>query len=472
MINIPLFFLLLSTSFEEEKLVFLLTLFRHGARAPTKYFDEGLHLDYILEKWENPGELTPIGQRMHYALGLRNREKYINQKHFLSEKYDPHEILVYSTKYNRTLLSAASQLQGLYPFNTGEEITNEQKNISVPPLELSKTIKSDLDKLNNNALPNQMTLVPIRMINDNERKISIDYIRDCKNRTIEIMEVNYKNSEELQNLVSNFTKKYNQTLNQIYEREIEYNYDFIENFCDAFISGTTEKKKMEKINSVEINQEELLKTCFELMKLEYKDHTSGDKERTIPTLEISKIIKEFIHYMKKRIDADISGENIKEKLEDYSRPKMLMISGHDYTISMWEMFFIKVFYNNNDTKFEFPKFAAQLTLEVVTENNTDSSKIKNYKDFTINCYLNDNLFFNKSVDEFISIVESNIFSDEQIDEYCGIKNNGNDKTDSDSKGPYFTYMIIFCVTSVLFIIIMAIFIIKGNKNKSGEELLL
>ena len=265
---------------------------------------------------------------------------------------------------------------------------------------------------------------------------------------------------------------YNQTLNQIYEREIEYNYDFIENFCDAFISGTTEKKKMEKINSVEINQEELLKTCFDLVKLEYKDHTSGDKERTIPTLEISKIIKEFIHYMKKRIDADISGENIKEKLEDYSRPKMLMISGHDYTISMWEMFFIKVFYNNNDTKFEFPKFASQLSLEVVTENNTDSSKVKNYKDYTINCYLNDNLFFNKSVDEFISIVESNIFSDEQIDEYCGINNNGNDKTDSDSKDPYFTYMIIFCVTSVLFIIIMAIFIIKGNKNKSGEELLL
>ena len=92
---------------QNEKLIFVFTHFRHGARAPQKYYNQTSHLDYILEKWENPGELTPMGKRMHYALGLRNRERYINKTHFLSEQFDPHEILIYSTRFNRTLLSAA-----------------------------------------------------------------------------------------------------------------------------------------------------------------------------------------------------------------------------------------------------------------------------------------------------------------------------------------------------------------------------
>ena len=102
-------------SISADKLVFVLTHFRHGARAPQYYYDQENHLDYILEKWERPGELTAMGQRMHYLLGLRNRERYINNTHFLSEKFDPHEILIYSSQFNRTLLSAESQLHGLYP---------------------------------------------------------------------------------------------------------------------------------------------------------------------------------------------------------------------------------------------------------------------------------------------------------------------------------------------------------------------
>ena len=106
---------IIALSISADKLVFVLTHFRHGARAPQYYYDQENHLDYILEKWERPGELTAMGQRMHYLLGLRNRERYINNTHFLSEKFDPHEILIYSSQFNRTLLSAESQLQGLYP---------------------------------------------------------------------------------------------------------------------------------------------------------------------------------------------------------------------------------------------------------------------------------------------------------------------------------------------------------------------
>ena len=80
---------------QNNRLVFLYTHFRHGARAPMDLDDN--YTDLVKEKWDNPGELTGIGQRMHYLLGLRNRIKYIKNETFLNETFDPHEILIYSS---------------------------------------------------------------------------------------------------------------------------------------------------------------------------------------------------------------------------------------------------------------------------------------------------------------------------------------------------------------------------------------
>ena len=455
MVFIQIFFLLFISSLAEEKLVFLFTLFRHGARSPTKFYDKSLHLDYLFEKWDNPGELTPTGRRMHYALGLRNREIYINKKHFLSEKFDPHEILIYSTNVNRTLESVASQLQGLYPFDTGAEITKEQKSNSLPPLNISSKVKSELDKMNNDALPFKMSLVPIRMIKIDNGMITLKYKKGCNKRYSEIVEKNTKNSVELKNFIKKFKEDYGQTLNNMYGKEMNYDLNFINLFCDAFIAGITEAKKMEKINENKIDKEKLLNECFELNIMNYKNLITGDKEKANAILDVSKLLPEFIYYMKKRIDADINKEDIGKKLEDFSRPKMLMISAHDSNIAMLEIFFIKVFLNNDDSKFKFPKFATQLTLEVVTENNTDFSK-KNYGNYNINCYFNDDLLFSRKVDEFINLVESNIYDDDKLNEFCKEISN------------YKYLMIIFIISTILLIIIMIYFIIKVNKAKSSN----
>jgi hypothetical protein len=480
-LNIFILSLLLFTSFSQvqregddpnKKLVFLLTHFRHGARAPQKYYNQTLHLDYILEKWDNPGELTPMGQRMHYALGLQNRERYITEKKFLKETFDPHEILIYSTRFNRTILSVASQLQGLYPLGTGGELNDEQKEEAIPQVNLSENVKKELDKLNNYSLPGKMALAPIRMINDNERKIIIYDIPECLWKRDEMREINLKNSPELQELITNFSLKYNQTLDEMYEANNTYDIHFVDNFCDAFIAGTTEKKPMEKINEKfnESEQKEILDTCFEFMKFNFREWIAGDSERILPTLEVSKLMREFIHYMKERIDADIKNIDISQYLEDYSKPKMLMISAHDSTISMWELFFIKVFKNNDENEYIFPKFATQLAFEVVTDNTSDTSKIKEYKDYTINCYFNDILFFSKNVQEFIDQVEPKLFSDDKINEVCKFDQKESNEDDTDKKDLYFTLMIVFSATTGIFLILMIFFIVKATRSKTSETI--
>lgn len=48
----------------QDRLVFVYTHFRHGARCPTKLDDN--YKDLLKESWANIGELTGVGERMHY----------------------------------------------------------------------------------------------------------------------------------------------------------------------------------------------------------------------------------------------------------------------------------------------------------------------------------------------------------------------------------------------------------------------
>ena len=116
---------LLSISLAEDTLFFTLTHFRHGARAPI-FPSESESDDYGM-KWTNPGELTLGGHRMHYLLGVYNRKRYIPK--LLPEKFDPHDIYIISSNYNRTVQSALSQLQGLYPKDISNKLNDIQKKI-------------------------------------------------------------------------------------------------------------------------------------------------------------------------------------------------------------------------------------------------------------------------------------------------------------------------------------------------------
>ena len=92
------------------------------------------------KKWIGKEELSSVGLRQHYLLGFRNRIRYINDgKTFLKTQFDPHEILIYSSNINRTMVSASSQLQGFYPQDaeTGETLTDEKIKIAYPQVNVS-----------------------------------------------------------------------------------------------------------------------------------------------------------------------------------------------------------------------------------------------------------------------------------------------------------------------------------------------
>jgi hypothetical protein len=126
-----------------DNLYFIFEHFRHGARSPCNG-DFINNTDDIGGKWQSYGSLTKVGIKQQYLLGLKNRKYYNN---FISGVYNPKEIKIYCSNYNRTMMSAQSQLLGFYnvmnysEIRINDDIIGEEKisnkmnlNSIVPPI--------------------------------------------------------------------------------------------------------------------------------------------------------------------------------------------------------------------------------------------------------------------------------------------------------------------------------------------------
>lgn len=421
-----------SVSDGDDRLVFLYTHFRHGARAPMDIKDD--FTDLLGEKWSNPGELTGIGQRMHYLLGLRNRIRYIEKEKFLSDRFDPHEILIYSSNLNRTMISAASQLQGLYPQSSkkGELLTDAQEKIAVPPVDIEcDEINNEIKELNKSALPYQMTLAPVRMVNYEEKKLNVYDLEDCIEERDDIKKNNRETIPYIVNFTKEFNEKYAPTLKEYMKtQKDEYNLLDIDEFCDAFLSSYTEQRELNNFKKTNITFEEMNDFCYEYFRVSYLYQYHGDKDKFLAHIDSSKLMSELMFYMKRRLDADMTIEDEDANYKDYSYPKWLMISGHDSTTSADEIFLLNALGLNITELYIFPRYAAQLALEVRT--NKELSKPKDYSDYYVVGYFNDKQLFNTTADNFINEVEKEIWSQDEIDDFCGFEGESSNKEDSSS----------------------------------------
>ncbi|XP_066485259.1 prostatic acid phosphatase-like [Tiliqua scincoides] len=101
-----------------RELTFVLLIYRHGDRSPIENYPKGLHNE---GEWpQGYGQLTTVGMQQQYELGQYIRERYAG---FLSPEYKREEVLIESTELDRTIMSALSNLAGLFP-PSGDQIWN------------------------------------------------------------------------------------------------------------------------------------------------------------------------------------------------------------------------------------------------------------------------------------------------------------------------------------------------------------
>jgi len=191
-------------------------MFRHGARAPWSPnggVDPITKKDILGEVWDhNPGdsELTPMGIRQQYLLGYQLRSKYVDQLKFLSSSYTPTEILIFSTDINRTIMSAQSQLFGLYPPSTGPVILDSQQTKAVPPIPITN-LPSIITQLGLNSIPDQSQIFPIHLFDP--KFISLQDVGRCPR--VNDYKIENKKRRDLRVVLEKFNKKYYEKLKTV-----------------------------------------------------------------------------------------------------------------------------------------------------------------------------------------------------------------------------------------------------------------
>jgi preprotein translocase subunit SecG len=456
-----------------EKLIFASLHSRHGARAPLNC-DENM-IDFVGEKWTVPGELTNTGHRMEYILGLRNRQRYITGKYkFLSNHFDPHEILVCSTNVNRTLLSMTSQLQGLYPLTSkaGHNLTPDQIKVSIPPVNISyEEIENEIDNLNTSALPNFMTVIPIHTTTSKERKMNVQDSPGCKNKVNKTRDHNKVTNKNVIDAAKFFNDKYTKNLSNYYEKNVgdfKYDFDWIGLFCDTLVSDYSDGRKMEDfLNRTNIQLSELLPDCRNMIKTNFRDDFFGDENNSVILLAESNLIKEVLHYMKQRVDEDMK-EKVQLNVSDYSKPKMLIYSGHDATLTGEELFMIKHFGLKID-EYIYPTYTTQLAFEVTRDD--EKPKPLTYSSYTVTFYVNDKPLIVKTFDEFKKTVEKSVWNAKQIDDFCdddAVQSDESDKSENNSSSQVQLYLTI-CLGVLALIFLMIIIILVMKLNQKTQE---
>ena len=413
----------------DDKLIFVMTHFRHGARSPTAG-----GIDSVSEEWEAPMELTGVGKRMQYLLGLRNRIRYINEKKFLSEKYKSNEISVYTSLISRTIMSALSHLQGLYPQSEklGENLTEAQLKTAFPPVNINyPRIQEEQQLLKNNALYDCMTTIQFETIDVNIG-INMYEINGCSGLPRSSRPIYNSIPEIFIKLTNEFEEKYKDYFNEFNGRNESYHYIFNEtsNICDNFVAGYVDGRNFTKLKATGIDIEEFYNYCLNSLKAQFRERYLQNNNTLF--LSGTKMMNLLINNTKKKIDEDIKGNNTDSGSppgNSQPSPKMIIISGHDTTLSIQQIFLLNSFGLSLEDYYRFPSFASQITFEI-TRNN-DEKINRTYSDYFVNYYFNDELLLNVSAEEFFNKVEPNIWNEEKINSFC-FSTNDNNSTDNAS----------------------------------------
>jgi hypothetical protein len=447
-----------SSEAQEDSLLWAFEIFRHGARSPYSRFQESNSKDLFNMTWSGIQELTNIGKRQHFLIGYRNHKRYIIEKKLINKTYDPREIHIFSTNINRTIESAASQLQGLYLSGEGPNLTDAQIKRAVPPID-NELYEDILDNMGNEVFPGKINVVPIHILEESYKINSLHEEEYCKG--LKGSEKKKEQREVVQNFLQKVHNKYggeklaklvNSDLNVKEKCFLDYScaYDIF----DTIVSEYFDLRNMTDIkNGLGIdNMDEFINDiCYTF--LYYDLPGTSDETHDNAIYGMTKLFIQILDYMDLKIEKDKKGDI---NYTNYDLPKFVMYSVHDWDISVFE----RIIYDAFNINISYTYFASNAFLELYKAVN-GTYYVK---------YLYNNV---TEIDIPYEIFKKNITkvikTGEEVDIFCELNNIKiieKNKTNT-TLIIFLIFFIILCIVQILYIILI---LRKSKLKKSLENL--
>ena len=445
------FFLIPNIS-SEEKVIFAWQINRHGARAPYLGVVDGV--DVYKENWTQIEELSGVGKRMLYLLGVKARKRYIDKFRLLNRIYNPQEIYIRSTDVNRTIESIESYLQGLYPEGTGPTINATLLNyteIVYPPNinytdDFEDIIKEYNLNENGSALPYQISVQPVHLFYKPDHEFQLYDTNLCLGHKSLYEE--RKLRQEVQDfgdrLLDDF--KYFSDLEPTNNETFLRDYWTIYKYMDGFVCDDVDQRNftyLKEIYSFNSTQKEKLDNYSkEFLWMDYADTNFPKGHDEIPIVSMSYTLHSIVNWMEKAI------EGYKNKK---SYIKFVIYSAHDASIGALEFFMKYAF----ELEPEYSTFAESRFFELFLDDQNEPY-IRYIKG-------DGSEKTNMTFKDFKKIIEDKTWTDKKVAEFCQfeyIEEEEEEDDDDDKKHIYISSMVIMSIINLILIIILILLCIK------------
>lgn len=407
----------------KERIRFVFSIINAGDSSPK--FVNNYGRDMIKSSWvESQNELTAIGARKHYLLGVRNRQRYVNGNNviepFLNKQYLYNEVSLQTMNSTEASQSLNSHLVGLFPSSSdiGPKLKSNQTKKAIP-----HTPIDDFDKITEslglNAVENNSEVFRIFTIQN------LDYIIGLLNNQIcsGIDNYYYDNIDltektDLIKALNKITSKYKETLisNNLLENPLlEFNLDNVFLICDSFIkniknSNDDQLTNFEKfINIIEFYTDcNILYTKYIVTKNfnEYPNR-KRDWDRYLSRVESSKVFNEVMNKITRRIYIDMEGDE--KYVNENPKYKIVSLTNESFVAFAH---FINLVFNTVHTVENVP--ASSFNIELFYEIPVTPKK----QDYFVRILYNDDVIVKTKSKDFIMNLNEFILDDKEINDFC------------------------------------------------------
>lgn len=389
---------------------FVFELATHGARAPDSSLNEKKY-DIFGHKWDGDGDLTLVGMRQDYLLGLRNRHKF---RRYLSKKFKATDVYMITCDLERTLMSLQAQMQGYYPPRSGGHISPGQSSKAIPPVNFD--LHEIRYRLQSWPIKEQVQVFPIHSFSQNSKEINMLLPSVCPGvQTVYLVTMN---DQRIKDFCDKFLTDYEKKIRKVMgDRGVDYKFDNYFSFYyifDTYVSLYTDDRHLHAFRKNEIDVEEFYKLSLEFLKLHNYAAFLGDDQVFLARLASTQIFRNIL----KMIDTRISLDNQKIGYNGYDKSKLVIYTVQEHNLASVILFLNYAFPEQNIPLLDIP-FSSNLFLELRVPD--ELGDLINEDDYYVELGFNDNLLLKMKYLDFKKNVESNMIDDELMSTFCGWK---------------------------------------------------
>ena len=353
-------------------------------------------------------KISPASVRSFYLLGLYIKEKY---KNIINKKITSKNVFIYSKELDIHVLSAQSQLLGMFPLEEGILLNQIEIDLAFPQTAIPLEAQKEINQLGSLSVPKTIKPFALRYFSDEEKQHLLSINDECP-RLTKIKEQNSKD-EFFKKEMKDFNDKHGEELLSLFKisnSTLIEDYNYLSKIIDHYIIYYATKQYNDN-NNYNLDKLNLLyKDCINFKN---KSFLYVEATPDISIISMSSSLKKLVRFMEERIAYDQDYDENSTKIKDDRTPKFVIYSNNGLSLYYLQIFLKEAF----DISLKYPDFSSNQFIELHRKDGIPYKELKE-EDYHVEYYFNGELILKINFVEFKNKISELEWSSRKINNFC------------------------------------------------------